>query len=76
MKQVLATFFGGNLESAVATLLSEAETQLSDEEAARLSSLIEEAAREPESHRPPQPERKGNRRCTHWMSASCPSCHS
>jgi len=50
MKQVLATFFGGNLESAVATLLSEAETQLSDEEAARLSSLIEEAAREPESH--------------------------
>ena len=50
MKQVLATFFGGNLESAVVTLLSEAETQLSDEQAARLSSLIEEAAREPESH--------------------------
>ena len=52
MKQVLATFFGGNLESAVATLLSEAETQLSDEQAARLSSLIEEAAKEPEDQGP------------------------
>lgn len=43
MKQVLTTFFGGNLETAVATLLSEAETELSEEQAARLSSLIEEA---------------------------------
>lgn len=41
MKQVLQTFFGGNLETAVATLLSEAETELTDEQAARLSSLIE-----------------------------------
>src|SRR5579871_2914699 len=41
MRQILTTFFGGNLETAVATLLSEAETELSDEEAARLSSLIE-----------------------------------
>lgn len=40
MKQVLTTFFGGNLETAVATLLSEAETELSDEEAARLSEMI------------------------------------
>jgi len=43
MRQVLSTFFGGNLETAVATLLSEAETELSDEEAARLASLIEQA---------------------------------
>jgi predicted transcriptional regulator len=43
MRQVLSTFFGGNLESAVATLLSEAETELSDEQAARLSSLIDQA---------------------------------
>lgn len=40
MRQVLSTFFGGNLETAVATLLSEAETELSDEEAMRLSALI------------------------------------
>ena len=40
MKQVLTTFFGGNLETAVATLLSEAETELSDEEATRLSEMI------------------------------------
>ena len=43
MKQVFQTFFGGNLETAVATLLSEAETELSDEEAARLSALIDQA---------------------------------
>lgn len=43
MKQVFQTFFGGNLETAVATLLSEADTALSDEEAARLSALIEDA---------------------------------
>src|SRR5215472_2584533 len=41
MRQVLTTFFGGNLETAVATLLSEAETELTDDEAARLSNLIE-----------------------------------
>jgi predicted transcriptional regulator len=43
MRQVLNTFFGGNLETAVATLLSEAETELTDEEAARLSAIIEGA---------------------------------
>ncbi len=43
MKQVLQTFFGGNVETAVATLLSEAETELSDSQAARLSALIENA---------------------------------
>jgi len=41
MKQVLNTFFGGNLETAVATLLSEAETELTGEQAARLSALID-----------------------------------
>lgn len=41
MRQVLKTFFGGNLETAVATLLSEAETSLTDDQAARLSALIE-----------------------------------
>lgn len=43
MKQVFQTFFGGNLETAVATLLSEAEAKLSDEEAARLSALIQQS---------------------------------
>lgn len=43
MKQVLNTFFGGNLAHAVAALLSEAETELSDAEAARLSAMIESA---------------------------------
>jgi len=43
MRQVLTTFFGGDLETAVATLLSEAETELTDEEAARLSAMIERA---------------------------------
>ncbi len=43
MKQVFQTFFGGNLETAVATLLSEAETELSGDEAARLSALIQQA---------------------------------
>ncbi len=40
MRQVLTTFFGGNLETAVATLLSESETELTDEQAARLSAMI------------------------------------
>jgi len=44
IRQVLNTFFGGNLESAVETLLSEAETDLTDEQAARLSALIDQAS--------------------------------
>jgi predicted transcriptional regulator len=40
MRQVLTPFFGGNLETAVATLLSEAETELTVEQAARLAALI------------------------------------
>lgn len=47
MRQVLTTFFGNDLETAVATLLSEAETELTDEEAARLSAIIENAKGEP-----------------------------
>lgn len=43
MRQVLQTFFSGDLEMAVATILSEAETELTDEEAVRLSALIEGA---------------------------------
>jgi BlaI family penicillinase repressor len=43
MRQVLTTFFSGDLETAVATLLSEAETELTDEEAERLSAMIERA---------------------------------
>ena len=43
MRQVLTTFFGGDLETAVATLLSEADTELTDEEAGRLSAIIEGA---------------------------------
>ena len=47
MKQVLQTFFGGNLETAVATLLSEAETELSDEQAVRLSEMITSSKAKP-----------------------------
>ena len=53
MRQVLTTFFGGNLETAVATLLSEAETELSDEQATRLSAMIDAA-------KGSQPEGKGS----------------
>ena len=41
MRQVLSTFFGNDLETAVATLLSEAETELTDEQAARLAAIID-----------------------------------
>ena len=40
MRQVLHTFFGGSVSRAVATLLSEADGQLSDAELSRLSALI------------------------------------
>jgi predicted transcriptional regulator len=52
MRQILKTFFGGNLETAVATLLSEAEMDLSDDEAARLSSLIESSRTGTHAERP------------------------
>jgi BlaI family transcriptional regulator, penicillinase repressor len=40
LKRVVQTFFGGSVERAVTALLTEEETQLSDEELARLSELI------------------------------------
>jgi BlaI family penicillinase repressor len=40
LRQVLHTFFGGSVERAVATLLSEADGRLSDAELSRLSALI------------------------------------
>lgn len=43
LRGVVQTFFGGSVEKAVATLLSEEETRLSDEEVARLAALIEGA---------------------------------
>ena len=43
LRQVVQTFFGGSAERAVATLLSDTDTRLSDEEWARLSRLIDEA---------------------------------
>jgi predicted transcriptional regulator len=43
LRQVLATFFGGSVSSAVATLLSDEEIALTDEELARLGAMIEAA---------------------------------
>ena len=43
MRQVLHTFFGGSVERAVATLLSDSDSQLSEAELARLSALIAQA---------------------------------
>ena len=43
LTRVLRTFFGGSLEGAVRTFLTDADTRLSDEELTRLSALIEEA---------------------------------
>ncbi|WP_309715769.1 BlaI/MecI/CopY family transcriptional regulator [Armatimonas sp.] len=45
LKRVVQTFFGGSVERAVTALLNEDETQLSDEELARLAELIEQAKR-------------------------------
>ena len=43
LNRVVQTFFGGSVEKAVATLLSEKETRLTDAEYDRLSALIEQA---------------------------------
>lgn len=43
LTQVVQTFFGSSIERAVTTLLSSADTQLTDEELDRLSALIEQA---------------------------------
>jgi predicted transcriptional regulator len=43
LAQVVRTFFGGSVEQAVATLVSESDTRLSDVELDRLALLIEQA---------------------------------
>lgn len=49
MKQVLQTFFAGNIQHAFLTLMSEAEVDLSDEDIQRLTALIEAAKHEKQS---------------------------
>ena len=46
--QVVQTFFGGSLERAVKTFLSDQETAITNEELQRLVAMIEEAQREGE----------------------------
>jgi predicted transcriptional regulator len=49
LRQVLATFFGGSLARAARAFLDEAEADVSEEELALLSDLVEQARRrEPE----------------------------
>lgn len=43
IEQVVESFFGGSVESAVATLLSSRKTRPSDEELARLEAMIQKA---------------------------------
>ncbi len=45
LDQVMRTFFGGSLESAVRTFLDEQDSDLSEDELDRLSKLIAEAKR-------------------------------
>lgn len=46
LRHLLATFFEGSAEQAVATLLDVSRPKLSDEELARLSELIDQAKKE------------------------------
>ncbi len=48
MRKLLETFFGGSLEKAVATHLTDPRTRLSREQIARLRTLIEEAEKQGE----------------------------
>ena len=41
LRQVVETFFGGSIEKAVSTLLTNGEANLTDDEVARLTRLIE-----------------------------------
>jgi predicted transcriptional regulator len=43
LAQVVRTFFGGSVESVVATLVSNADNRLSEDELERLAALIEQA---------------------------------
>jgi len=47
LQRVVQTFFGGSVERAVTALLTTKETQLTEEEIARLSALIAAAKEEP-----------------------------
>jgi predicted transcriptional regulator len=46
MKQILQTFFGGNVEDAVMTLMSEADVRLSDEDIVRLQEIVDQQAKQ------------------------------
>ncbi len=46
LSQVVRTFFDGSVEKAVATLVTDSQTRLSEDELARLAALIEEARQE------------------------------
>lgn len=46
LSQVVQTFFGGSVEKVVATLVSTSESQLSEEQLARLAELIAQAREE------------------------------
>lgn len=46
LEQVVQTFFGGSIEQAVTTLVSDADTRLTEEELDRLAALIEQAKEE------------------------------
>lgn len=46
LAQVVHTFFGGSIEQAVTTLVSEPESRLTNEELDRLAALIEQARQE------------------------------
>jgi predicted transcriptional regulator len=43
LSQVVQTFFGGSVEQTVATLLSDADSRLSEAELSRLAALIDQA---------------------------------
>ncbi len=60
LRQVVQTFFGGSAEQAVATLLSESEVNITDEELQRLALLIEEA-----QHREARPASQENKPDSH-----------
>jgi BlaI family penicillinase repressor len=46
LRQVVQTFFGGRLEDAVAALVSDGDTRISDEELDALAALVEKAREE------------------------------
>jgi len=49
LQNVVSTFFGGSLEQAVKAFLTDKDAEISDEELARLSEMIERARQEAQS---------------------------